>query len=243
MMLIFGVKIDTTSRAEARKRLADFFIDGRQHLIVTPNPEILLAAKKDRGLFEALNAADMSMPDGFGLLCALWFYGKSGHRFPGVEISQELIRLAVEKKEIIYFLGDEKGSAQKAALKFPDARIICENGPDFKAPKEEQEKKSALIISHINTVKPTVVLAAFGHTKQEKWLHEHLSKMPSVKIAIGVGGTFDFWAGTAHRAPKLFRILGLEWLWRLILEPRRWKRIFNAVIIFPIAVISAKMNR
>lgn len=231
------------SKLEARKRLAGFFVDGAQHLIVTPNPEIVLAARKDPRLAAALNGADMSMPDGFGLLCAVWFYGVSGQRFPGVEISEELIRLAQEKKEIIYFLGDEKGSAEKAAMKFPQAHIVAAEGPNFKTTEVEQEKQSTEIVSQINAMRPTVVFAAFGHPHQEKWLHEYLPHMPSVKIAIGVGGTFDFWSGVAHRAPRLFRMFGFEWLWRLFVEPKRCKRILNAVVVFPCVVVVERLKK
>lgn len=230
-------------RKDAKERLVGFFVDGKQHLVVTPNPEILLAGKKDRGLRDALNAADMSMPDGFGLLLVLKFFGARAERFTGVEISEEIVRLATEKKEIVYFLGNEKGSAEKAAVKFPGANIIAEAGPDFKKRSDEIFSFSKDLIERINLVKPSVVLAAFGHPHQEKWLHEHLAQMPSVKIAIGVGGTFDFWSGVAHRAPRLMRLLGLEWFWRLILEPKRWRRIFNAVIVFPVEVMAEQIEK
>lgn len=234
---VLGVFVDADTRVNAQKRLAGFFVDGKQHLVVTPNPEILLAAQKDVGLTDALNAADLAMPDGFGLWLALRLKGARAQRFTGVEISEEIMRLAQEKKEIFYFLGDHKGSAEKAAVKFPHAHIIAEAGPDFKKSKEEIGIFSKDLIARINAIKPTVVLAAFGHPHQEKWLHEYLSRVPSVKIAIGVGGTFDFWSGVARRAPKFMRMLGLEWLWRLMLEPKRWKRIWNAVVVFPLRVI------
>ncbi len=243
MSTIFGIRIDTMSKRDARERLAGFFVDGKQHLVVTPNPEILLAGKKDRGLREALNAADMSMPDGFGLLLVLKLFGARAERFTGVEISEDVVRLAQSKKEIIYFLGDEKGSAEKAAVKFPQANIIAEAGPDFKKNSDEVISFSKDLIGRINAIKPAVVLAAFGHPNQEKWLHEYLPKMPSVKIAIGVGGTFDFWSGVAHRAPSFMRSLGLEWLWRLFSEPKRWKRIFNAVVMFPVEVMIERLRR
>jgi len=84
---------------------------------------------------------------------------------------------------------------------------------------------------------PQILLVAFGHPKQERWIARHLVEFPSVKIVIGIGGAFDFWADTIKRAPFVIRRVGLEWLWRLILEPRRWKRIWNAVIVFPIFFI------
>src|SRR3989338_5352072 len=90
-----------------------------------------------------------------------------------------------------------------------------------------------VIIEHINAVKPEILFVALGHGRQEKWIYENFEKLPSVKLAMGVGGAFDFFAGRIRRAPKLLRSVGLEWLWRLILEPRRYGRILNAVLVFP----------
>lgn len=242
-MRVLGVFVDADTRLNARERLGGFFADGKQHLVVTPNPEILLAARKDKELATALNAADMKMPDGFGLLVAVKFYGAKAERFTGVEVAEEVVRLAQDKKEIIYFLGDEKGSAEKAAVKFPAANSIAEAGPNFQKSRAEIAGESLALVGRINTSGATVVLAAFGHPRQEKWLHENLAKMPTVKIAIGVGGTFDFWAGTLRRAPRLFRMFGLEWLWRLFMEPKRWKRIFNAVVVFPCVVFIERLKK
>jgi N-acetylglucosaminyldiphosphoundecaprenol N-acetyl-beta-D-mannosaminyltransferase len=86
-------------------------------------------------------------------------------------------------------------------------------------------------------------LVAFGAPKQEIWLSEKGRKITSLKLGIGVGGTFDFWAGKIKRAPILWRKIGLEWLWRLIQEPQRWRRIFNAIVVFPYRVIQEKIYR
>lgn len=88
------------------------------------------------------------------------------------------------------------------------------------------------LIQRINRTKPDIILVAFGVPKQEEWIYENLKKMPSVRLAIGVGGSFDFISGKVKRAPLIFQKLGLEWLWRLILNPRRIKRIYNATIKF-----------
>ncbi len=195
-----------------------------------------------------MHAADIAMPDGFGLLCALWLYGQSGVRLTGVEMAKEIIKLAAENKERVYLLGDDKGSAEKAAMvlqaEFHELEIVgAEAGPDFAMANDQLSMTNEKLIGRMNQAKPAVVLAAFGHPHQEKWLHENLSKMSSVKIVMGVGGTFDFWSGTIRRAPRIFRFLGLEWLWRLILEPKRWKRICNAVIVFPVAVIVERFSK
>lgn len=239
-VLLFGIAIDIGTRRHARERLAELFVDGKQHLLATPNPEMLLAARKNQRLSDALNASDLNMPDGVGVLIALKFRGFLGERYPGVELAEDILRMAQATNETVYFLGDGQGSAEKAAMQLPYMQIVAEAGPDFKKGEQAVTDFSNDLIARINAVKPSVVFAGFGHGKQEVWLHKHLADMPSVKIAIGVGGTFDFWSGVAHRAPKLFRTLGMEWFWRLCMEPKRWKRILNAVVVFPLRVLFSR---
>lgn len=93
---------------------------------------------------------------------------------------------------------------------------------------------------HIKTFSPDILLVAFGHPKQELWIEKHLNEFPSLKAVVGVGGTFDYWSGSKKRAPLTLRAFGLEWLWRLICEPKRWKRILNAVIVFPVLAIRGR---
>jgi N-acetylglucosaminyldiphosphoundecaprenol N-acetyl-beta-D-mannosaminyltransferase len=92
----------------------------------------------------------------------------------------------------------------------------------------------------IQSAQPDLLFVAFGHGRQEGWIAQNLPRLPSVAVAMGVGGTFDFIAGRAKRAPIIFRQIGLEWLWRLFREPRRWRRIIDAVIVFPYLVIRSR---
>ena len=96
------------------------------------------------------------------------------------------------------------------------------------------------LIRRINNAQPEILFVALGAPKQEIWIYENLKKMPSVKLAMGVGGSFDFISGRIKRAPLIFQRLGLEWLWRLILEPRRIKRIYNATAKFGWVVLKNK---
>ena len=101
---------------------------------------------------------------------------------------------------------------------------------------------SADVVSKINATKPDILFVAFGQVKQEKWINEYLLQMPSVKIAMGVGGAIDYISGNVSRAPLFLRKIGLEWLWRLMRQPTRWKRILNATFKFLfIAVFSKKI--
>ncbi|MSU75549.1 MAG: glycosyltransferase [Candidatus Magasanikbacteria bacterium] len=97
---------------------------------------------------------------------------------------------------------------------------------------ERQREGYASLVSKINETRPDVLLVAFGMGKQEKWIYENLAKLPSVKIAMGVGGAFDYVSGAVPRAPRLMRKIGLEWVYRLLRQPRRAGRIFNATVKF-----------
>ncbi len=114
-----------------------------------------------------------------------------------------------------------------------------------KCQKEDSEfdAQNNSLIQRINKAKPDILFVAFGAPKQEKWIYENLKRMPSVKLAIGVGGSFDFISGNVRRAPLVFRKLGLEWLWRLILEPQRAGRIYSAVVKFGLLVLRQKYKR
>ena len=102
----------------------------------------------------------------------------------------------------------------------------------FQIPNSNNDKLNEELIQRINKTKPDIIFVAFGSPKQEEWIHESLKRIPSVKLAIGVGGSFDFISGKTKRAPLIFQKLWLEWLWRLILEPRRIGRIYNATVKF-----------
>lgn len=234
--------------------------------IVTPNPEMLLEAQKNPEFKNILNKAWMSIPDGIGILwassfqtnlrgrgkamrllkaffslLALIFYPKSARKiFPqrvsGVDLMSAICSESRENGLGIFLLGAAPGVAEKTKhileKKFPGIKIT---GTFAGSPSPTDETH---IKNLIQTSKPDILFVAFGAPAQEIWIHKHLPELKSVKIAMGVGGAFDFLAGIKRRAPKLMRILGLEWFFRLIQEPSRIKRIWNAVIKFPCKIIN-----
>lgn len=228
---ILGIKVDNISRPEAIAAVEQMLRNGGQHIITTPNPEMLVAARKDDEFREALNRADLALPDGFGLMLAARFLSTPlKERICGSDFVWDIFALAAEKGYIIYFLGGKEGVAQKAAKnlkpQFPNLKIVgVDSEPQF---------------DRIRAAAPDILLVAFGHSKQEKWIARHLGELPSVKIAMGVGGVFDFISGRVRRAPRFMRLIGLEWLWRLAREPRRVTRIWRAVVVFPCLILRAK---
>lgn len=236
---ILGVRIDAVTRKKALEKVAEFLDSKKQHKIFTPNPEMLVDARKDNYFREVLNSGDLNICDGSGLVLASRGRLK---KIAGVDFMLDICQLAREKNKSVYLLGsgDEevvKRAAGELKKRFDNLKVCGFNkGPkierleDYKI--EYDETGNGDILYDIIMQAPDILFVGFGHGKQEKWIYENLAQMPSVKVAMGVGGSFDFLAGKATRAPKFMRWLGLEWLWRLILEPWRIGRIFKATIIF-----------
>ncbi|KKR49198.1 MAG: Teichoic acid biosynthesis protein [Candidatus Magasanikbacteria bacterium GW2011_GWC2_40_17] len=252
---ILGVPIDNLSRNQILVKIKEFLQNKGQNLITTPNPEILVDSEQDWFFKEIFYRSSLNIADGFGLILAsLFLYGKKISRFPGSDLMLGICKIAQMENKSIYLLGASKKVVEETAKKlvklYPHLRIAGAN-PGLKIEFSQNDKNKRIwhnefltglsfnrkenqkIINDINQVKPDLLFVAFGHLKQEKWLVSFLSQMPSVKIAVGVGGAFDYISGVALRAPKLARVIGLEWLWRLFTNPRyRTQRVFKATIIF-----------
>lgn len=232
MSKILGIKIDEYSFSEVIAKITEFLNSNTLHQIATLNPEFIIAAQKDEEFKDILNKTDINVPDGFGLQCAAyWKRVKIGERVTGVDLTWEIAKIAVEKDYSIFLLGGKKGVTEMTAKRL---RFLYHNlkiaGTYAGTPDEEG------IVERINQTKPDILLVAYGAPKQEKFIFQNRLKL-KCKIAMGVGGTFDYISGTLPRAPKLMRSLGLEWLYRLFKQPSRIKRIYTAVIKFPLMVV------
>jgi N-acetylglucosaminyldiphosphoundecaprenol N-acetyl-beta-D-mannosaminyltransferase len=243
---IFGVELDeVASDAEARGRLIALLEGDRSAAVFTPNPEILLRAQRDPAYAEVLNAADLALPDGTGVAIVLSLRERRiVRRWPGVELGARLVRLAAERGDRVAFLGSAPEVAERAlarwraALPALDACVVAPGvtvGPDGLGITPEDE---AATVEAIHSAEPRIVLVGLGAPKQERWIAAHLRTFPTVRIQIGVGGAFDMWAGRFRRAPRPLHAVGLEWAWRLALEPSRLPRILNAVVVFPLRVMA-----
>lgn len=242
---ILDIPITSLSESE----LEDFFretLSGNTfHHIATVNPEFLVETRKSQEFFRLLkNKTSLNLCDGFGIQLAGLFSGKKINRITGVQTAEILCKICEQEKKKLALIGGF-GVAKKAkeflSSKFPGLSIVyAEDG----SPKEISQE---FLDSHADAV-----LVAFGAPKQEFWLQkiapvlrspkgEEGGKSTSLKIGIGIGGTFDFWTKKRIRAPKFFQKIGLEWLWRLIQEPSRWKRIANAIFVFPLLLWEQKI--
>jgi len=244
--VILGVELSKLNLKQTLERIDSFLISNKSHKIFTPNPEICLKSSKDKQYRKILNSADINIPDGFGLKIGGAILGQNiPHRITGVDLTYKILYLANEKKLKIMLLGGMGNIAKQAAenikKKFTSLNIVGAGQGlriKYKKGKIHYDKKQNLnIINFINQVKPDILFVAFGAPKQEYWIYENIYKIKSTKLILGVGGTFDFIAGKIKRAPKWMRKIGFEWLYRLFQEPKRIKRIFNALIAFPLTCI------
>lgn len=234
---ILGTRVDAVTFAQATRKAVDILKGKAQYYFATPNPEITLAASKDGQYKDILNKSSLNIPDGMGLLYAaklLKLLDKTDvtlkERVTGTDLAIKLIQLSKYENFSIFFLGassESNGKTIEYAKKY-GAKVAGGFTEDLDSTK---------CFKAINKAKPDLLLVALNFPRQEKWIAANLRKLPSVKLAIGIGGAFDFIAGTRKRAPRFLRALGLEWLYRLFQEPRRFRRIWNATIVFPIKVL------
>ena len=226
-MLVLGVKIDNLTKTQIERKLESFLKSDSQHQAVLPYSLFLLEARKDREFKNLLNSASLSIADGFGPVLAARILSKEKlRRLSGVDFVKLICQLATKKDEGVFLYGGREGVAVQAArvlekkylgLAVAGTCVGFGQGDDY-------------VINLINATKAGILLVALGMPKQEKWIARNLKKMPAVKIAVGVGGAFDFISGRVKRAPWFLRKLGLEWLWRLIAQPWRIKNISRAVL-------------
>ena len=211
--------------------------------LVTANPEILLAAKRDPGYQRVLRKATWRLVDGFGLELACRLKGARVTRVTGVELSEHLLQLANDESWRVALVGSTEPTLKTCVADirrvYPHITVMSEVG-GIVGVDGEGDSANEEAVMRLSQFDPHIVLVAFGHPKQEQWIEKHLGDYPSLRAIVGVGGTFDYWSGAAKRAPRWMRSIGLEWLWRVFLEPKRIKRIFDAVIVFPIQVLLSK---
>lgn len=217
---VLGVAVDKLTLNEALQRVEAFLKEDRLHLIVTANPEIIMLARQDEQFAKILKQADLVTADGIGLLIGARILGETlPERVTGIDLSSGIFRLAREKGWSFYLLGAAPGVAEAAAAqlvdKYPGLKITGWNHGYF--------QDSEPILRDIEAKRPDILLVALGMGRQEKWVWEHGHRLP-VKLAIGVGGSLDVYAGRVQRAPELFQRLGLEWLYRLVRQPSRLGR-------------------
>ena len=190
----------------------------KKYYIVTPNPELLVIANNDKDYKKVLNGAELALPDGIGIILGSQLLGKSlKQRITGVDFMEMLCKEVSKRPITVSFLGAGPNVAVKTS------ECLQKRYPGLNVGWVAQEWSEEL-----KNKETDILFVAFGSPKQEIWISEHLNELP-IKVAVGVGGAFDFVSGNVRRAPGFMRRLGLEWLFRLVIQPWRIKRQLSLV--------------
>lgn len=222
-MEVLGVRVDRVDTWEALAQIGELMEQPGASHVVTLNPEYVMWAQRDPSLLAIINNADLSVPDGMGIVWASRLAGQPlNGRVTGTGILPEICRLCARKGVGVYFLGGRPGVAELAAARlrerFPELIVAGVSASD---PGPEQDPQT---VADINDSGAAVVAVAYGCPKQDFWIDKNRGALTGVKVAIGVGGAFDFISGQMPRAPRWMRRMGLEWLYRLLREPKRFVR-------------------
>ncbi len=232
---IKGVGFDPVTLKEAEDRCRTMMEGSGGHYVVTPNPEIVWLARKMPELKTAVNGADLVIPDGIGIIYAARILGTPlKERVPGIELAEALVSLAAEEKLPVFLLGAKPGVAERAGenlcRKYPGLRIAgCGDG---------YFKEDAPVLARLRESGARLIIVCLGFPRQELWMAAHREEVGSA-LMLGVGGSMDVFAGDVKRAPEAWCRAGLEWLYRLLSQPSRIKR----MIKLPVFLLSVVWER
>lgn len=234
---IFGVRFDNVTMEEAFKRFVTFLKKDVTSTIYTPNPEMVLNAQQNMQFKAALLEGDLVVPDGIGIIYASKVHQLGlRERVGGVDLSERILKFLHTTKGSIYLFGGRPEVSEDAAINlkasYPNLRIL---GTAHGYIEGDEVLK---VIDHINEVKPDVLFVGLGSPRQELWIDQY-RRVLNCRVAIAIGGGIDIWAGHAKRAPKWMQHMGIEWLYRLLQEPRRIKRMIK-LPVFAFKVITTR---
>ena len=232
---LLGLNIDNYSFEEAVAK-AKTLIDGHKvSQIVTINPEMFQTAERDENFAEIVKNAEIVIPDGVGVKIALQLTGKQANRIPGIDFAKRLLIESAQTNIPVAIIGAKENVVTKAVQnlqkEISGLNIVYYHDGYFNNDEE--------IYNELRAKSPKLILVALGSPKQEFFIY-NAKKVLNPSLMIGIGGSLDVWSGEIKRAPKIFQILGLEWLYRTIAQPSRFKRIFPALPLFIIKVLSNK---
>ena len=236
---ILGVPVDIADRKQVMERFAEQFPEPGVTMIVTANPEIVMSASEDPVMKEMIASADIIAPDGIGLVYASRIVGHPvSERVTGIDLLIEIIKYLEKTGESIYFLGSKPGVAAAAAEnlmeQYPALKVAGTHHGYF-TPEDEAE-----VVWEINESGADFLCVALGAPKQERFIADHRGELTTVRGAIGVGGSLDVFSGNLKRAPEFYQKHGIEWLYRLIQEPSRYKRMMKLPVFMMKVILRGK---
>jgi len=237
---ILGVRVDALTYTDLLARIAAFIAEGTPHQIATVNPEFVMEARHNPAFAAVLEQTDLCLADGVGLLWAARRLGRAlPERVTGSDGVPLIAQRAAERDWRVYLLGAGPGVAQRTGeilqARYHGLRVA---GAYAGSPADAD---AAEIVTRVREARPDILFVAYGAPKQDLWIGRHRAAL-AVPVMMGVGGSFDFIAGVQKRAPRWVQRLNLEWLFRLLAQPWRWRRQL-ALPRFACAVVREHMSR
>ncbi len=236
---MFGIRVSKWGMADTVKYLADAAESGKPHQVITANPIMVMAALEDPLYMEIMKNAELVVPDGTGVV---WAAGKAGNpvqeRVAGFDLLHELMKLGEQRAWKFYLLGSApeviQAAAERLQMLYPGAKLAGWRDGYFTADQDPE------VIEAIKAAEPHILFVARGADTQEPWIAKYKEQL-GVPIMMGVGGSFDVISGRSKRAPKWMQKLRAEWLYRLLKEPTRYRRML-ALPKFAVKVLKEKEN-
>lgn len=203
--------------------------------VITINPEIIENASQNPDFAEIINSAELVIPDGIGVEIGLKILGYNVRRIAGIEFSHRMIEECAKNSQSVALVGAKPQIVEKAKenLEKEISGLYITYAHDGYFSNDEE------IINELKIRQPRLVLCALGSPKQEEFIIKAKQVLPNA-LFVGVGGSFDVWSGVVERAPEIYQKLGLEWLYRTVKEPKRFKRIFPTLPLFVLKVLREK---
>lgn len=206
--------------------------------IVTINPEMISAAQKNSDFAEIINSAELVVADGIGVEIGLKILGYKVKRIAGIDLGKALVEKFTASGKSVAMIGAKPGVVDSAienlSKEYQSLNVVYSHDGYFDNDED--------IIKSVISANPDLILVALGSPKQEFFIHNLKEKLPNSTL-IGLGGSFDVWAGVVERAPKIYQKLGLEWLYRTLKEPKRFKRIFPTLPLFVLKVLKERFSK
>lgn len=230
LVKIQGLNVDTFTIDEAIKYANT--ISGQ---VITINPEMIENASQNPDFAEIINSAELVIPDGIGVEIGLKILGYNVRRIAGIEFSHRMIEECAKNSQSVALVGAKPQIVEKAKenLEKEISGLFVTYAHDGYFSNDEE------IINELKIRQPRLVLCALGSPKQEEFIIKAKQVLPNA-LFVGVGGSFDVWSGVVERAPEIYQKLGLEWLYRTVKEPKRFKRIFPTLPLFVLKVLREK---
>ncbi len=232
---LLGLKIDDFSFEDAVQKALELLKEDKVSQVVTINPEMFSQAKKDSGFKKIVEEAEMVVPDGVGVKLALKLKGQNVRRIAGIDFAKRLLEESSKNGISVGIVGAKEEVITKAVKELQASieglNIVYYHNGYFSDDNE--------IYNGLKETSPRLILVAMGSPRQEEFIYNAKQAL-NPALMVGIGGSLDVWSGTVKRAPEIYQKLGLEWLYRTVSQPERFKRIFPTLPLFLIKALMYK---